>query len=730
MKNLLFLSFLCLSLPLFGMELPKKQETRGIIKRKHPDVPEAQVTKKVRFADEVTAMEEDEAIIEPISMGTTPIVVSQDPEFLDPNNEQINHKSNAEVFGDLLPFEDPEIQDLLPSSSSTTVCPLSLDPLQVPFACEPLSPVLQPTIEYKMDACESLFPELQSMIECGLDTSEFINKEQLAQAISAKKASSAASGFGILPSELKRKIFDYLITARGITNDARLANAAANIRNFALVNKEVRKYIKNYKSNDKEVNVVEDLINGLAEQYAPGNPIKAATIFGTADAGKWLADYIRCEDLEKVKNNKEDQAIDLFENAYENNELNIINFLHTYLPHIEEKCEKEFPQRGIISHDPYFSILEFVRKVKTIIKVPGTTYEVRLSNAVENIHAVAQEDGNFAQCLNQPEYLKYLVVELANLYANGNPIKAAVILGVAHAEMENICKLISKLYLEIPDGNLANFVEIIDYFNEAIKQNNSNITQFLIKYTPFMSKPEFWDDNYQADFPLFLAAEYGSTIIIDQLLNMAPIRDSVNYRDSVNFKRTALMGAATNGNLEIVKKLRAAGADIELRDWNGSTALHIAILNNHTEIVQQLIDDKANIDAADKEGNTALMLAAKEGNIEIVEQLLTAKAHINMQDRIGWTALICAAQRGYPKIVQRLLQAGANPDIQTNIGITALWIATAWGHTEVMEQLLVGGANIYLANHKGETALDYALRLDDSPTKEAIIKLLRDADKK
>src|ERR1700733_1792473 len=40
-----------------------------------------------------------------------------------------------------------------------------------------------------------------------------------------------------LPEEMKLHIFDYLITAKGATNTAKLYNAANNIRSFLMINR-------------------------------------------------------------------------------------------------------------------------------------------------------------------------------------------------------------------------------------------------------------------------------------------------------------------------------------------------------------------------------------------------------------------------------------------------------------------------------------------------------------
>ena len=52
-------------------------------------------------------------------------------------------------------------------------------------------------------------------------------------------------------------------------------------------------------------------------------------------------------------------------------------------------------------------------------------------------------------------------------------------------------------------------------------------------------------------------------------------------------------------NIKLVKKLIAAGANINEKDNDGYTALHLASWNGHLEIVKELIAAGANVDNID-----------------------------------------------------------------------------------------------------------------------------------
>ena len=75
-------------------------------------------------------------------------------------------------------------------------------------------------------------------------------------------------------------------------------------------------------------------------------------------------------------------------------------------------------------------------------------------------------------------------------------------------------------------------------------------------------------------------------------------------------------------NIEIVKLLLNAGADIDKQDNHGDTALIYAAIKNNIEIVKLLLNSGADIDKQNNNGDTALIYAAYRNNLEIVEILL------------------------------------------------------------------------------------------------------------
>ena len=145
--------------------------------------------------------------------------------------------------------------------------------------------------------------------------------------------------------------------------------------------------------------------------------------------------------------------------------------------------------------------------------------------------------------------------------------------------------------------------------------------------------------------------------------------------------------AARYGYLDIIKLLLKAGANPNIKDSSGNTALIWVSINGHLNIVRLLLKAGANPNIKDSNGNTALTRASRHGHLDIVKLLLKAGADPNIQNNYGYTALIWASRHGHLDIIKLLLKAGANPNIKNIYGATALIYASRHGHLEIVKLL-------------------------------------------
>jgi ankyrin repeat protein len=114
--------------------------------------------------------------------------------------------------------------------------------------------------------------------------------------------------------------------------------------------------------------------------------------------------------------------------------------------------------------------------------------------------------------------------------------------------------------------------------------------------------------------------------------------------NSVQLGRTALMCASMAGRASTVRYLLTRGADPNAEGDEGGTPLRsVAMLGNPKEprrrIVESLLAAGANLNVRDQHGMTALMYAAKHGDLEMVELLISLGADPGIRSAIGAAAL-------------------------------------------------------------------------------------------
>lgn len=170
-----------------------------------------------------------------------------------------------------------------------------------------------------------------------------------------------------------------------------------------------------------------------------------------------------------------------------------------------------------------------------------------------------------------------------------------------------------------------------------------------------------------------------------------------------------LVLAASNDDLNAVKKLLEEGADVNKRDDDtGTTALDEAVMHGNRDMVRVLLNAGAEVNARTRNKQTALMRLDNDATASLVRDLVNAGARVNARDADGDTPLIMASRYSTPEVVKALISAGARVNMANHDGETAIMAAADADEVDTVEVLFNAGADINARDHDGNTALKRA----------------------
>ena len=185
--------------------------------------------------------------------------------------------------------------------------------------------------------------------------------------------------------------------------------------------------------------------------------------------------------------------------------------------------------------------------------------------------------------------------------------------------------------------------------------------------------------------PLDIACQSGHIKDVQKLLNNGVDVNTCH----------ALYYASCGNHCDIVKLLiNVWNIDVNKRCTGGKSPLMYASQYGNDNLVKRFLEKGADANIVDGEGNSALTLVCKRTRkkTEIAKLLLEAGANINHVDNNGYSALINAIMHSKKKrssqIVQLLLDKGADPGQMTNDMTTALYYAFASSNNKIVMSLI------------------------------------------
>lgn len=155
------------------------------------------------------------------------------------------------------------------------------------------------------------------------------------------------------------------------------------------------------------------------------------------------------------------------------------------------------------------------------------------------------------------------------------------------------------------------------------------------------------------------AAYLGHTAVVKDLLAAGADQEAVG-----SYLRATPLALAAQGGHRGIVALLAVFSNLDACDYRGATALMLAVEQKTAmfkpqhrirAILNTLITAGADLNLQDQQGNTALMWAILWGNIEAVRILLSAGVNPHLRNHDGQNALEFAQHQGRVEIAKILM---------------------------------------------------------------------------
>eukprot|EP00658_Telonema_sp_P-2_P019917 TRINITY_DN17832_c0_g1_i3.p2 TRINITY_DN17832_c0_g1~~TRINITY_DN17832_c0_g1_i3.p2 ORF type:complete len:211 (-),score=37.23 TRINITY_DN17832_c0_g1_i3:407-1039(-) len=172
-----------------------------------------------------------------------------------------------------------------------------------------------------------------------------------------------------------------------------------------------------------------------------------------------------------------------------------------------------------------------------------------------------------------------------------------------------------------------------------------------------------------------------------------------------------LRSAAARADLQLCEEARAHGGAVtfvEQDDPHAKSTLHAAAEGNDYDTVAWLLKEGANSELLDALGRTALHGACADGSANSVRAFVQYGAQLDTPDAVeNWSPLHFASAYNHVSCVQLLLAGGADANAVDKWGRTPSYIASQRGNVKVVAELVTAGCDVERSAKDGANPFDY-----------------------
>uniref|UniRef100_A0A6C0I6K1 Uncharacterized protein n=1 Tax=viral metagenome TaxID=1070528 RepID=A0A6C0I6K1_9ZZZZ len=299
-----------------------------------------------------------------------------------------------------------------------------------------------------------------------------------------------------------------------------------------------------------------------------------------------------------------------------------------------------------------------------------------------------------------PEAITWLLDNGADINFQNSEGYTALYFAIISKNNDNIKLLLSKrakAIIKLTDGSQLNL-------NELIRGNERKIMQ---------EKNTETEKDSISQFVGTIGVNIPTLDKMTTLYNEGKIKDvNVTYNGL-----TALMVQSASGTREPIEWLQSKGADPNIKNKEGETAVDLAIKFGNTQAQQLLEDININKDFVGQ------LTSQDTPKLDKMKELFTEDKINNVNVTYnGITALMVQSRYGTIETMKWLLENGADTNIKNSNGRTALWYAVAANVEAKVKLLLDHEANPQFLDNKGMSILFYAVK---TKKETGIIKIFK-----